>query len=152
MRFSKLIITLGILLILAGVVIMYYSQEDSKTHICELRVRQAATAECTWHRLGETLVWNLDDKEDELLFIKLQEAMLADLQTAREEEKTSVGLPEYNICIRERGERFPFDFKINTGRTTWIECGGGTYANLGHTQEFLFKHKDKFTPVPAAAE
>lgn len=146
MRFTKLIVVIGILLVVAGSIIIFYDQSESKTRICERRILKGYTAVCTWNKLGEIWAWNLNAEADEELFIQLQEAMLADLQTPRE-EKSSASVPEYNICIRNKQGKFPFEFHINTGRTTWIECNGGTYANRGHTQEFLSNHAKQFKAV-----
>lgn len=142
MRFYRLII-IGILLIVAGAVLLYHDQSESKTRACKRRIRKAQTAVCTWTVIGETRTWNLSFAQDEELFKELQEAMLADLNSPREDRVTA-SIPEYRICVRDKERRHTFDFDINMGRTSWIECGGGIYPNKGYTQEFLRDHKKQF--------
>ena len=142
MRFSKLIF-IGILLIVVGVILMFRDQTESKTRACERRIRKAATAVCTWTDVGETRVWNLALEDHEELFMQFQQAMLDDLNALRE-EGTSVAIPEYLILLKDKDGEHPFEFKIYIGNASWIECGGGTYPDQGHTTKFLRDHEKDF--------
>lgn len=150
MRFSKLII-LGILLIVAGSMLLYFDQSQGKTRACERRIQKAQTVVCKWTHLGETQIWTLDVKEDESLFNELQKVMLDDLKVSRE-EITNASIPEYQIRLKDRDEEHFFDFNVFTGRTTWVECNGGTYQSKGYTQKFLSRHAKDFVMVPEEAE
>lgn len=145
MRFSKLIF-IGVLLVVVGVILMFHDQTASKTRASKRRVRKAATAVCTWTNLGEPQQWTLTMEDEESLFMEFQKAMLADLDAVREEE-TSEAIPEYLILLTDRDDKHPFEFKIHIGDASWIECGGGTYPNGGHTLQFLRDHEKDFHPV-----
>lgn len=150
MRFSKLIF-IGVLLIAAGSILLYFDQSQGKTRACERRIRKAQTAVCKWTHLGETRIWRLDFKEGESLFKELQDVMLDDLKVPRE-EVTNASIPEYQISLKDLGEAHLFDFNVFTGRTTWVECNGGTYQSKGYTQKFLSIHAKNFVMIPEKAE
>ena len=144
MRYSKLIIFIAILLIAAGSVIIYYDQSRGKTRICEYRIRQACRITCTWKpKEGKKQTWTLNIEDNPALFIDLQKAMLADLRTERK-EASSEEVPEYRLNLKDLDETYSFEIRIYTGPKARIECGEGTYENLGNTTTFL-EDKDNET-------
>lgn len=145
MRSPKFII-IGILLVVAGVLLLCHDMISSKTRASQRHIRKAKTAICSWTYLGETQVWTLDEKEDKLFIDKLKVAMLEDLEASRKEGNSS-STPEYCIRLMDQNGKISLEYQVFTTGVTWVECGNGIYQSKGATQKFFGSHLEFFEPV-----